>query len=129
MRHLLVFPTLVILSSCSSNSDGSSTLGMKGSAAWHKWAPIEEKIAYYAPLCEAYGFEKGSTAFSNCVAQEVRNGRNSSKARADALSKSIGDAFDNSTSVPSKSSDKVRDYSDVICTNGRVMTQYGCRYR
>ena len=23
----------------------------------------------------------------------------------------------------------INDYSDVVCTNGRVMTNYGCRYR
>ena len=24
---------------------------------------------------------------------------------------------------------QVNDYSDLVCTNGRVMTPYGCRYR
>lgn len=133
LKNVLAVAGCLLIAGCSTNSDGSSTLGLKGSSAWHKRAPIEEKIAYYAPTCEAYGFKKGTTAFSNCIAEEIREGTRSSRARADALSKSISDAFDTSSSNPPANSgssyDKITDYSDVICTNGRVMTRYGCRYR
>ena len=133
VKKVLLVSSCALVAGCSTNSDGSTTIGRKGSAAWHKRAPIEDKIAYYTPSCEAYGFKKGTTAFSNCIAEEIRDGKRTSRARADALSKSISDAYDTSSSSSAygtgSSPDRINDYSDVVCTNGRVMTRYGCRYR
>ena len=34
-----------------------------------------------------------------------------------------------SNSSSTNSNSQINDYSDLVCTNGRVMTNYGCRYR
>ena len=67
--------SLFLLASCTTNSDGSKTPGMKGSAIWHKFASIEEKVAYFAPTCKALGFTEGTTDFSRCIQTEMSDDR------------------------------------------------------
>ena len=91
-----VFLTLAALTGCASNSDGSRTLGMKGSAAWHKFAPIEEKIAYFAPTCKSLGFKEGTTDFSRCVQDEMNGDRSAARQKAADISR----AFENMKPQP-----------------------------
>ena len=44
---ILILP---LLQSCSSNSDGSTTIGMKGSPVWNRLAPQSEIQNYYANM-------------------------------------------------------------------------------
>ena len=53
MRKLLIFLFILvvpIIQSCSTNSDGSTTLGRKGSPAWNKFAPASDVRDYYANM-------------------------------------------------------------------------------
>jgi hypothetical protein len=46
----LALLSLFVLASCSSNSNGGTTIGMKGSPYWNGSAPQADIDAYYAPL-------------------------------------------------------------------------------
>ena len=53
MRHIFLFLLILLLptiQSCSTNSDGSTTLGRKGSPAWNKFAPASDVRDYYANM-------------------------------------------------------------------------------
>lgn len=47
MFRLLPIATLAALLGCASHSDGSATLGVKGSPLWHTSAPRQDINAYY----------------------------------------------------------------------------------
>lgn len=46
-RLLPIVAAAVVLAGCATNSDGSTTLGVKGSPAWHDSAPRKDVEAYY----------------------------------------------------------------------------------
>jgi hypothetical protein len=72
----------VFAAGCSTNPDGSTTYGMIGSAMWRKTAPMEVKIAHFAPTCKALGFKEGTVSFSRCVQSEMNDDRRDARARA-----------------------------------------------
>ena len=81
---------LVFTTGCSTNPDGSTTHGMKGSAMWHKTAPMEVKIAHFAPTCKALGFKEGTVDFSRCVQNEINDDKRDARARvSSAMSNNI----------------------------------------
>jgi uncharacterized protein YoaH (UPF0181 family) len=59
--------------------DSNGTLGMEESPAWHKRTSVAEKVQYFTPQCEAYGFSQGSEAFKQCVADEIRESRQAAR--------------------------------------------------
>ena len=80
---------------------------------------------------------------ASCATQSTQNGvSNESKSSYNSLdpntillvaglllAASIGGSGGSGTSNNSSSNSQINDYSDLVCTNGRVMTRYGCRYR
>ncbi len=53
MRLLFFFLLMIVLpiiQSCSTNSDGSTTLGMEGSPLWNEFAPKSDITNYYANM-------------------------------------------------------------------------------
>lgn len=119
MRYRLIVTigcVAMMLQGCSTNSDGTKTLGMKGSSAWHKFAPIEEKIAYFSPACLAFGFEPGTDAFASCIQREMSDDR----ALANERSSEISNAISQATAVPPRTS---RTKRSVTCTTLGNITQ------
>lgn len=51
------------------------------SPAWHGLTSTEEKVAYFAQTCEAYGYRKGTSAMAQCV----QNAMEGSKERASGI--------------------------------------------
>lgn len=47
MLRFILIPVFLFFSGCASNSDGSMTLGVKGSPAWHSSAPRKDIELYY----------------------------------------------------------------------------------
>lgn len=74
----LLVPTLI---ACTENSDGSYSAGMKGSPTWLASAPAADIVAFYSPMCEAYGISKGTPEFSACVQREVATARAGAQAQ------------------------------------------------
>ena len=123
LKASLISLAVLSQSNCSSGVDGSSYIGMQGSALWFKTASQATKNAYFNNICEGYGFKKGTNQFATCIQTEVNNQRNRNAAGIAASLKSyptttINNTYNNNTTT-----------APAYCTNGRVMTKYGCRYR
>ena len=122
LQATLITLAILPLTNCSSGVDGSSYIGMQGSALWFKTASQATKNAYFSNICEGYGFKKGTNQFATCIQTEVINQKNRNAAGIAATLKSyptttFNNTYNNTTTAP------------TYCTNGRVMTKYGCRYR
>ena len=118
--------SLAILSlfSCTSNVDGTHYLGRPGSPIWFKTASQATINNHFSKICENYGFKKGTNQFSSCIQTEVINNKSRNAARRRG-NDSYPTANTYSSPVYTPPAPKV----ETFCRNGRVMTQYGCRYR
>jgi hypothetical protein len=62
--------------------------------------------------------------YANRIDKELANEALASAAAPKSYS-TINNTYEREIIIP----DIIPDYNDKICTNGRVMTRYGCRYR
>ena len=68
-KYGLIFVSgLFILTSC----DKSGNFGMEESPAWHKRVSTKEKMLYFKPKCQDYGYEDNSDAMRQCIVNEIR---------------------------------------------------------
>lgn len=65
-----IFLTLAVfgLAAC----DANGNLGREESPAWHKRTSPADKVAYFKPRCEAYGFADGTPEMSSCIQNEIQ---------------------------------------------------------
>ena len=102
---------------------GCNAIGMKGSPMWHRTASNDVKKEHFENICRSYGFRVGTEEMRNCISEEWRSSKVSANKRTQAM-----------LSRPEPSSSSTTNIYNVtvepeVCKNGRVMTQYGCRYR
>jgi hypothetical protein len=71
----------MVLSGC----DAQGELGREGSPVWHARTTPEERADYFRSICEIYGFEAGTPAMAQCVANESRGSRAQASARMQAV--------------------------------------------
>ena len=68
--------SVLLVSGCSTNSNGGTTLGVKGSPAWHKFAPASDVAAYYAhkevyELCNIWNKKWRSSTTRNHISKAL----------------------------------------------------------
>ncbi len=87
MKHALLFICLgtVTLSAC----DAEGNLGREESISWHRRTSAAEKVAYFKPTCEAYGFQDGTPEMSSCIQREIQMSSQSADARADDIQDAV----------------------------------------
>ncbi|PSL17314.1 hypothetical protein [Shimia abyssi] len=81
MKKVLVLAmagTTALTAACSTNPDGSTSMGMKESPAWHATTSTQNKVAHFKSECQAYGYEQGSPHLAQCVQMAMEG----SKSRA-----------------------------------------------
>jgi hypothetical protein len=81
VRYKGMFVTMVLvsafsLSGCSTNSNGGTTLGQKGSNLWHRNAPAIDVANYYAPkqvyeLCNTWDAKWRNTFVRNAISKAL----------------------------------------------------------
>ena len=81
VRYKGMFITMVLvaafsLSGCSTNSDGRTTLGRKGSPFWHKSAPAIDVANYYEPyqvyeLCNTWDAKWHYASVRNAISKAL----------------------------------------------------------
>lgn len=82
---VLLLGTL-LAAGCASTPNPDGSFGAPGSQTWFATASQEAVVARYRPVCMSYGFAEGSPGLAQCVAQEVRSGREDATAAAAARS-------------------------------------------
>lgn len=80
MRTRVILVGLLGLVAC--DADGNP--GREESAIWHQRTSIDEKVAFFQPRCEAYGFVGGSPQMAACVQKEIQDSAASARARVQA---------------------------------------------
>ena len=91
----LLVPVIVLgLTSCTTNPNGTTAVGMVGSPFWLKTASPEVIAEHYGKQCEAYGYTRGTDAMAACIQQEVGDKRQSNAARGAEIQAGIKQAYD-----------------------------------
>lgn len=106
MKEIMLLVGLTFIAGC----DSSGNLGQEESPAWHSRTSVAEKVAYFKPKCEAYGFKDGTTEMANCLRAEV--GGSESYARS-----KMSHAFDTPTTATNptrRNVDFLGDYYDSL---------------
>lgn len=80
MRKFLIVSSVLVFSAC----DADGNLGRAESPVWHQRTSTADKVAYFKPRCEAYGFADGSTEMARCVQQEIQTSASNARARIQA---------------------------------------------
>lgn len=81
MRKILVSLMFLGVAAC----DAEGNLGREESPAWHQRISTAEKVAYFKPRCEAYGFSDPSTEMSNCIQKEIQDSIAAARARQNTM--------------------------------------------
>ena len=80
-----------LISGCSA-PDGTTDIGSDESPAWHQTASLQTKISYFGTQCEAFGFQKGTSEYSNCL-KDLMTESKSAAAKKMANTGSFSDAY------------------------------------
>lgn len=80
MRNFLVIASFLSLTAC----DADGNLGRPESPVWHQRTTTAEKVAYFKPRCEVYGFSDGSSEMARCLQQEIQASESNARARMQA---------------------------------------------
>jgi hypothetical protein len=71
MKKLIIgFLAVCTLGACDANGGA----GMEGSPLWNiRHMNSDTRIAYFTEKCTKYGYERGTDAMRDCVAEEMRD--------------------------------------------------------
>lgn len=91
MKKILIISILFSISAC----DAEGNLGREESADWHKRTSTEDKVEYFKPKCEAYGFTEGSNEMSSCIQQEIQDSVAAARSRQVSMQTAIAEMNEN----------------------------------
>ena len=115
---LRLVPLIALAALTLSGCDAEGNLGREESPAWHKRTSTAEKVAYFKPACEAYGFTDGTPEMSACVQREIQMSVETARER----SEDVQDAFEEfSRNMAAQNSQRLRTSCTTI---GRITNCY-----
>ena len=112
MKKVIILFALISLAAC----DAKGNLGREESLMWHRRTPTADKVAYFKPRCEAYGFNDKSSEMSSCIQREIQGSMVSARARADSMQRDFNEMNAN---IAAQRSQRVR----TTCTTIGITTQ------
>ena len=78
MKNVLLILIVFGLAAC----DAQGKIGKEESPVWQRRTSTEDKIAYFKPRCEEYGFKDGTVEMSSCVQKEIQDSASGTRERS-----------------------------------------------
>jgi len=115
---LRLVPLIALAAFTLTGCDAEGNLGREESSAWHKRTPTAEKVAYFKPACEAYGFTDGTPEMSACIQREIQMSVQAARERSEDAQEAIAEFNRN---MAARNSQRLR----TTCTTiGGIMNCY-----
>ena len=121
MKNLCFAFLLFCLNAC------GGTIGSPGSPAWQSTAPASVQRDYYQGICLDKGYGLGTKKMEACIRGKPSDPNKRSSSWSAIMNSPS--PYEKSRTSSQQPKAQVSTYRDLICKNGKVMTQYGCRYR